>query len=643
VSDREKLGSYDRLRADAVTVLDDAIVTAQRVDAGETLRRLTAARDRLIDSRLVVLVCGEFKRGKSTLLNALLDQKESSELFPTGLPITTSVVTTVMHGDTERISIRRARSEDSDEGDEELSIDRAELRAFVTEAGNARNAKRVHDALIELPSPKLASGLVLMDTPGIGGVSTEHSTVTNAALPLADAIVFVANAYQPLTSPELRFLRRAIELAGVGDERGALICVLTRIDQEPDYEEMVADTQAKLAEATGWPDIPVIPVSSTDKLRYLDSGDPADLEYSNFPALERALWDTVTRRRARAVLGGAVQDLSRSVTLLREPLDRELSALLAGDTEAADAARQGIEDRGCDLEDFTAATANWRNDLAREAAKMGHDVLEEALRQVELAELNASEHLKDNYLLDNIDELLQRLDEVVAPITSAADRRLFEQASLLQRRLSGSLKLDLGGAEISRLPAAPVPVVRNQEAPDDGARQGGTSKKSMGSAVGSVISRLIEIFSIPGIGGAALWGTYGGGPGIVLTDELAYWRATDSAPRRLPRRERAEQLNTDLDGYFSQMLRPHLTTQVPAAAQEWATCIAAEIDSRIREEQASVAAAARRINTPAPADAEGAAAREETLHADLDILSDLNTRITTLARSVSELATYGES
>ena len=74
-----------------------------------------------------------------------------------------------------------------------------------------------------------------------------------------------------------------------------------------------------------------------------------------------------------------------------------------------------------------------------------------------------------------------------------------------------------------------------------------------------------------------------------------------------------------------------------------ATCIAAEIDSRIREEQASVAAAARRINTPAPADAEGAAAREETLHADLDILSDLNTRITTLARSVSELATYGES
>jgi Dynamin family len=643
VSDREKLGSYDRFRADAVTLLDDVIVTAQRVDAGETLRRLTAARDRLIESRLVVLVCGEFKRGKSTLLNALLDQKESSELFPTGLPVTTSVVTTVMHGDTERISIRRARHEgdEGDEGDEELTIDRAELRSYVTEAGNARNAKRVHDALIELPSPKLASGLVLMDTPGIGGMSTEHSTVTNAALPLADAIVFVASAYQPLTSPEVRFLRRAIELAGVGDERGALICVLTRIDQEPDYEEMVADTRAKLAEVTGWPDIPVVPVSSTDKLRYLDSGDSADLEYSNFPALERALWDTVTRRRARAVLGGALQDLSRSVTALREPLDRELSALLADDTEAADAARQGIEDRGCDLDGFSAATANWRSELAKDAAKMGHDVLEEALRQVERAELTASELLKDNYLLDNIDELLQRVDEVVAPITSAADRRLFEQASLLQRRLSGSLKLDLGGAEISRLPAAPVSVVRNQEVPDDGARQSGTSKKSIGGAVGSVISRLIEIFSMPGMGGVFLGGGYGGALGMV--DGLASWRATDAAPRGLPRPERVEQLDADLDGYFSQMLRPHLTTHVPAAAQEWATCIAAEIDSRIREERASVAAAALRINTLAPEDAEGAAAREETLHADLDILDNLTTRIKTLARSVSELASYGES
>ena len=139
-------------------------------------------------------------------------------------------------------------------------------------------------ASITLPSEPLASGLVLLDTPGIGGVYTEHTAATNAVLPLADAIVFVADVHRPLTVPELRFLKRATEVAEVGNDRDALICVLTRIDQQADYERTVADAQATLAAEIGWP-VPVVPVSSVLKLKYLASRDETTSPTATSPRL----------------------------------------------------------------------------------------------------------------------------------------------------------------------------------------------------------------------------------------------------------------------------------------------------------------------------------------------------------------------
>jgi hypothetical protein len=650
---------FDELKGAALELFGVVTVAARRDSAAETLRRMAAAEDRLRDSVLTVVVCGEFGRGKSTLLNALLEP-EGGELLPTGIAYTTTLVTTIVYGPAERITVRRASAgETGPSGEpgapviEELLVDRDLLRNYVTQDGNPGNAERVLGVLIELPSDPLAAGLMLLDTPGIGGIYATHSTSTDAVLPDADAIVFVANAYQPLSGSEVRFLRRAIEAAGVRDERDALICALTRIDEESDYAGIVADTQAKLADATGWPAIPVVPVSSTRKLAYLDSRDAADLADSNFPALERVLWQTLARRRAKAILGSALRELDRSAAVLLDPLDTELAALRAGGPAAADDLRRRVEDRRRDLAGLSVAAATWRGDLARRARLLADEVLTNAQAQVDRARENVPGYLKDPDLLEETDRLLSRVGEDLSLVTSIADRQLYDGAGRLQRELAGQLGLDLGSAELGRLPAVPVPLVSDQPAPGadaaDGAARGRGRRATpstptvitVSSTVGSVLGRVVGFFVVPGVG--TLFGqAIGAGAGLAFGGALARWLNPAGAARRLPPGEVRKQLQADLDRYFADDLRPHITTHVTAVAAEWAAATAQEIDSQISQEQASVEQTAGRLQEPTPRDAERLAAREAALEAARRELIEVREGVTRLAHAAGELAAYGE-
>ena len=84
-----------------------------------------------------------------------------------------------------------------------------ELRRWVTERGNPDNRLNVEQVEVRLPHPLLERGIVLIDTPGIGGLNAAHAAATLAFLPVADALVFVTDASAELTAPELEFLASA--------------------------------------------------------------------------------------------------------------------------------------------------------------------------------------------------------------------------------------------------------------------------------------------------------------------------------------------------------------------------------------------------------------------------------------------------
>jgi Dynamin family len=640
------MNRYDDLRAQALELFPPLRSAARRAGAAETGRRLDSAQQRLEDSKLTVVVCGEFKRGKSTLLNALL---EEPGLFPVDLSYATSLVTAVTYGSAERVTVRLASAPAAAPGEqEERTIGRAELVDYVTEGGNPGNGKHAIGAVIEIPSERLASGLTLVDTPGIGGVYTQHAVATGDVLPTADVIMFVADATQPLTSSELRFLRYAADAAGVRDDANALICVLTMKDKVTSSDEILASTRAKLAGATGWPRVPVVLVSSQGKLDFLDSQDEADLTESDFPELERLLWDTLSRRRAKAILSGALADLDTCADALIQPIAAELATLHADGAEGAAAFRDTMEARHRRLANLGVAAATWRGDLARESEGIAREVVARTTRTAELVRADLAGALADDTLLYDTDGLLRRVDDDVSMIMGAADRMLHERAARLQRELAGRLGLDLGYAGIGRLPAPPVAAIRDGDSSAEkpsGRSTGlpsGSTMISIGSTVGSVLGRLLEFFVAPGAG-ALIGGTIGAGTGVLIGGafSLTKTRAGGNAGRP-PREERRQAVQADLDQFY-QRLHAHIRPAVTAAMTGFADAISAEIDSRIRQEAASTAAAARRAGEAAPADAERAADREAALNAERAPLDEARERVAELTTAALELSEGGGS
>ena len=128
--------------------------------------------DRLKQGHFRLAVVGQFKRGKSSLLNALLGEP----LLPTGILPLTAIPTALRYGDRRCVCITMLdgqRDECSGSTDEIASF----LVRYVTEPENPENRLGVAEVTIEHPAALLAHGVEILDTPGIGSTLL-HNTRT---------------------------------------------------------------------------------------------------------------------------------------------------------------------------------------------------------------------------------------------------------------------------------------------------------------------------------------------------------------------------------------------------------------------------------------------------------------------------------
>jgi GTPase SAR1 family protein len=165
--------------------------------------RLAELQERLAEERFHLAVLGQFKRGKSTLLNALVGEP----LLPTGIVPLTSIPTFMRAGDSRVVRVlfhdgRRAEFPN-------LSLKQASsiLAHHVTEKENPRNQLGVSNVEVEYPSRLLQVGVVLIDTPGIGSTLQHNTAVTMSFLPQCDAALFLVSADPPITEVEQEFLK----------------------------------------------------------------------------------------------------------------------------------------------------------------------------------------------------------------------------------------------------------------------------------------------------------------------------------------------------------------------------------------------------------------------------------------------------
>ncbi|MFE1959266.1 dynamin family protein [Streptomyces sp. NPDC059479] len=637
---------FDRLRGEVLALFPPLTDATARLGGEEALARLDTARERLADGRLTVVVCGEFNRGKSSLLNALLE--EEPPLFPVETSYTTNVVTTVSYGPAERITVTL----EDDSGEVvEREIDRSEIAAYVTESGNTANVRRALTVQIRTPNTRLASGLTLVDTPGIGGVHQDHTAATAAFLPSADALVFVTDVVKPLTDSELAFLRRAMKAARTTDDTDGQIFVLTKIDAVPDHTELLRNTVDKLTEATGLSpaELTLLPVSSRAKLDHLVSGDPEDLELSNFTALENTVWAALSRRRAKLLLGGALTGLESCALSLLRPVEAEAAAL--GDRREEELRRltEEFTEQQRRLDELDDGGSRWRADLRAALGgvearlrREAHNGLAEVWAQV------GAEYLYQEVYLDNPDRLLSEVTAQVAQLLGTANELAAREAARVVREFSTYNGLNLTPARIGRLPDPPVPalppVAGTQQREDAerrklmGSSVGLAAGSSAGAAGGATIGALVGTLLMPGLGTAtgAQWGAYiGSAVGGLLGTRAGYVNATKTLEK--------EQLTGKRDA-LRRALAPlrkeqerHLDNGTAEVIQEWSRAVVAELDSRIAQERETAARALVRLDSARDATAREALTRRAELDGERALLDGLRLRIAALTEEADLL------
>jgi hypothetical protein len=178
-------------------VLDKALEELAGLGGERDREQIAALRDRLAASRLRVLVAGEAKRGKSTLVNALLGRP----VLPSGVTPLTAVATTVRYGEDPHAEVRFA------DGHEEKHP-LAALDDLVTERGNPRNRRGIAAVTAFVDAPVLAGGVELVDTPGTGSAFAWDTDAAHQALETMDAAVFVLTADPPVSASERDLLAR---------------------------------------------------------------------------------------------------------------------------------------------------------------------------------------------------------------------------------------------------------------------------------------------------------------------------------------------------------------------------------------------------------------------------------------------------
>ncbi|HEX2356923.1 MAG TPA: dynamin family protein [Micromonosporaceae bacterium] len=343
--------------AKAAAVVDLGLRACEAYGRTDLTARLSRSRAALADPAVHIVVAGEFKQGKSSLVNALV----GASVCPVDDDVATAMPTFVRHG-----AEPGADLVFDGEPPRRQPVPLDQVRRFVVEGppGAVPSAgERLARVDIRLPRKLLANGLVLIDTPGVGGLGSVHAAASLAAISLADAVLFVTDASQELTRSEVDFLRQARRLCTT------VVCVLTKTDFYPAWRTIHQLNERHLRGTIG---APLIAVSSPLRLRAVRANDAALNTESGFTELVRFVTDRVAGGAAQRLAADAAAEVSSVCEQLTGQFAAERAAL--ADPQAAQRVVHeltAVRDR---VEALKSAAARWNQTLNDGIADLTSDV-----------------------------------------------------------------------------------------------------------------------------------------------------------------------------------------------------------------------------------------------------------------------------
>lgn len=259
---------------------------------------LLKLRKSIEEDAFTVAVVGEFSRGKSTFVNALIRKN----ILPMDVLPETAVLQVVEYAPEIKVTLVR-----KDGTKETVPADKESLERFSVN-GSESLRKEIAYLHIGCPACLLKNHIVLIDTPGVMDMEEQRADITYGILPQADMVIFLLDATSPLKKTEYEFITKQILPQGIT----SIVFVANKADNvDEEEEDSFAQIQKRLENAflnregkTGLSEIKLFPLSAKMALRGAEQQSNDLLESSGVITLERYLFQ-------------ALQSTQRDETLFR--------------------------------------------------------------------------------------------------------------------------------------------------------------------------------------------------------------------------------------------------------------------------------------------------------------------------------------
>jgi hypothetical protein len=432
----------------ATKVVDAGIRACEAFHREDLVARLTAAKRSLADPVIHIVVAGEFKQGKSSLINALV----GAAVCPVDDDLATAVPTYVRYGP-------QPQAELMFEGDpprrEPIALE--EVRRYVVEDADLHRGEtnppdpdrgRLIGVEIRVPRKLLAGGLVLVDTPGAGGLRSAHAAASLAAISLADAVLFVTSAAQELTRSERDFLLQARAMCQT------VTCVLTKTDFYPAWRTIRDLDEQHLRRLPAGPegaDLPLLAVSSKLRARAFPTNDTALNAESGFPELVRLVTERVGGGAATRLATQAAAEVLAVCQQLEAQFQAERTAL--ADPAAAQQVVSELTAVKERVEALRSTAARWNQTLGDGITDLTSDIEHDLRRRIRLVIEEADDAIEEIDPSDTWSEMESWLEARASHELVATYGRLRQGANQLSEEVAEHFQ-EAAGAVLDQLAVA---------------------------------------------------------------------------------------------------------------------------------------------------------------------------------------------
>lgn len=517
-----EFGSYSAYNETVKTLtesLEKLLSLSETMSLSNTAASIKDTIAKVANEHFEVAIVGEFKRGKSTLINAMLGE----EVLPADVLPATATLNRVTYSDDPYVEV-----EYKDGTSECVAIDQLENYVTKLTEESEMKAETVKEATVHYATDFCRNHVDIIDTPGLND-DEQMTNVTLSILPEIDAAVFVISANSPFSQFEKDFLEKKMLTSDVGriifavncfgtfskeDEMKIVETVRSRIGRyvmEKAKMVMGEDSRefAVYKRKIGTPK--VIGVYAKKALSAKMSGDEQMLKDSNFPEFEEALETLLTKERGAITLQILATKIANSGTEILNSVVLKENALMMENDEFMENYQKAIDEIE-EIRNKKRAEFVNINDAANKVYENLQPVLDDYWTKIE----ETAMEVIDNFPMASEDLKKDRLKEVYKKLTEKIKRSIDARAQLICEQIQNEINVALSD-EAERLQSFEddffASIAKIQEmfsVSQKISTNGGAVDKIIASAIGSFgIGALFIGFREAGLKGVLLGGATG--------------------------------------------------------------------------------------------------------------------------------------